>query len=121
MDPDQSFEAYKDRIGMRLARKLLTAFEENKISEDLLSEISTYILDNIDKAKTNADLLDFLEHLAGKWALFQDILVAEEAQVQEEETKESVEKIEELLDQNKIDEAMKTAEVANQEANGGVN
>jgi len=119
MDPDQSFEAYKDRIGMRLARKVLTAFEEKRISEELLSEISQYVLDNIDKAKTNSDLLDFLEHLADKWAIFQDVLVVEEAQIQEKENKENVEKIEELIDQNKIDEAMKIADQANQEANGG--
>lgn len=120
MDSDQSFEAYKDRIGMRLARKVLAAFEEKKISEDLLAEISSYILENIDKAKTNSELLDFVEHLASKWVIFQDILVAEEAGVKEVENQEKVEQIEELIDQNNINGAIKVAEEAKAQEAGGI-
>lgn len=119
MDPALSFEAYKNKLIDRLARKVITAYEQEKISEDLSSEIAQYILENIDKAKTNSDLLDFLEHISDKWEMFKDVLVTEEAGVREGKNQEKVEQIEELIGQNNINGAIKVVEEAKVQDGGG--
>jgi hypothetical protein len=121
MDPQASYEAYKDKIGERLTRKLISALEEKKITPEEVSEVSQYILANIDKARTNLELLDFTEHLASKWAIFSEIVNVEEAEIKENSKTEKVNEVQDLIEQNKIDEALKVATDANDQIHGGAN
>ena len=117
MDP-QAHAAYKNKIGERLTRKLIDALREKKITQEELSIISSYILDNIDKPKTNSELLDFLEDLSQKWPIFKDNLEVEEAEINEENKAQKVDQVEDLIEQNKIEDAIKLASGSNDNKGG---
>lgn len=109
MDP---IEAYRNKIGERLTRRLAKALQDEKITKDELSEASSYILDNIDIAKDASQLVDFLSALSQKWPIFSDVLTLEEGEIKEEKEDEAIEKTEALIKESKFDEALKVAESA---------
>jgi hypothetical protein len=111
--------AYKDKIGLRLSRRMLHAFEDGEITEEELKDISSYILENIDKAQNNAELYEFLEAISAKWPIFQDVLIVENAETGEKKKGEVIEKVEDLIEQNKIDQALQVASQANDQIAGG--
>lgn len=100
-----SYDAYKDKIGQRVTLRLEQAIKNQEVSEGEGSEISSYILDNIDLAKNNIEIFDFLEALAKKWPIFTSIIAADN------EVK-AVEEVQGLIKENKLDEALKVAENA---------
>lgn len=118
MDLNEAFVAYKNKIGERLTRKLISALEEEKITQEELSTISSYILDNIDKANNNSDLLDFLEHISQKWPIFADNVIIEKADIAESNKEQKVDQVENLIQNNKLDEALKVASAANDQGGG---
>ena len=71
MDP---YEFYKDKIGMRLASTIEEGLLQGKITRKEAEQIGSYILENIDLAKTNSDLFDFVTDLSRKWPIFNSIL-----------------------------------------------
>jgi hypothetical protein len=116
MDP---FQAYKDKIGTRIATIIGESLQELKITEDEAEEMGKYILDNIDLAKTESELFDFAKKLSEKWSIFNQILTSPDltpsGQVQnplpqpasvQENTDQIVHKTEDLLKENKLDEAL---------------
>jgi len=119
MDPVT--EAYKNKIGERLTRRLIQALKDKEINQAELATISSYIMDNIDEAQSNSDLLEFLEDVAGKWPFLSALLSAEQTEKTQEENKVKIEQVGNLIDQNKIDEALKVATDANNQGTGGVN
>lgn len=135
MDPI-AFEAYKNKIGARITRIMGESLLNKTITEDQAREMSNYIMENIDLAKSNIELMDFVAKLSEKWPLFKSILeFPEESQStainNQQKTDEIVQKAEELIKENKLDEALevtKTAEenpvplppVNNNQQTGGV-
>jgi hypothetical protein len=116
MNPD---DAYKNKIGERIVRGIAQGLKENKITVEEASVISTYLLENIDKAKDNLRLFNFLEELAKKWPIFSNILTVETGEIKEEKEKEAVKKASNLIQQDKIEEAIKVAEDATTQKTGG--
>ena len=105
---------------MRIAGILRDALSQGTITEDQSDEMATYILDNIDLTKTNSELFTFVETLSVKWPVFSSILTASD-QVQvppppadsvQEKTDQAIQATEELLKENKIDEALQVAKTA---------
>lgn len=115
-----SDDTYKNKIGERVVRRLGQALKDGEISLEDASVISSYLLDNIDKAKDNLQLFNFLEGLAKRWPIFSNILTAETGEIIDKKEKEAVEKASGLIQQNKIDEAIKVAEDATDQKIGGV-
>lgn len=103
MNPD---EAYKSKIGERLTRTLADGVGKGEINEEEASEISTYILENIDKAENNLQLLSLLEELAKKWPVFEHILTLEQAEITDKKEDAAVQHAENLIKENKLDEAL---------------
>lgn len=112
-------QAYKNKLGDRIARKLADALQNESVSEEEASVISAYILDNIDKAQNSSDLFAFLTNLSEKWPIFASVLTVEQGQIEEKKDEKTVEKVEELIKENKIDDALKVAESANKQNTGG--
>lgn len=112
MDPNALF---KNHIGTSLARRFADALAQEVITADQAAEIAEYVLENIDKAKNAAELVDFLEELCKKWPLFTPVLTMQQEAIVDTAEDKAVEKAEELLGQNKIDEALAVAENAQQE------
>ncbi len=105
-----SDEAYKNKIGARLTKTLADALLKGEIIENEASEISTYILDNIDKAQDSSQLLSFLEELSNKWSIFNQILTLEQAVITEKKEDIAVQQAEILVKENKLDEALDVME-----------
>lgn len=108
MDP-QSFNLYREKIGESLTKRLNDAYLHGIISEDESPIIAQFILDNIDKPTTHQELITLLEELANKWPVFGPILVMERAASGEEKTDEAVEQIQQLIKEDRIDEAIAAA------------
>lgn len=117
MNPD---EAYKNKIGERVVRRIAQALKDKEISLEEASTMASYLLDNIDRAKDNLQLFNFLEGIAKKWPIFSNILTAEQGEIMDKKEKEAVEQASGLIRQNKIDEAIKVAEDATDRKIGGV-
>ena len=113
-------DAYKNKIGERLTRILLDALEKQEITEDEASEISTYILDNINKAKDNAALFDFLTNISTMWPIFSKVLAAEQEEKLNVKKEEAIGQASNLIKENKIDEAIKVVGNATDQSKGGI-
>ena len=119
MDP---YQAYKDKIGTRIAGILAESLSQGTITEDQSDEIANYVLENIDLAKTNSELFTFIENLSAKWSIFNSILTSsDQAQVPsvnqvQEKTDEIIHTAEDLIKENKIDEALQVAKTATEES-----
>ncbi|GEM_PF-2258824 len=110
-------EAHKNVVGERLARRLARGLEDGQISLEETPAISTYILDRIDTITNQEQLTAFLTELSQKWPVFSEILTLEQGGVKEIKEDERVEQMENLLKENKIDEALEVAESATQGGN----
>ena len=117
MNPD---EAYKNKIGERLTRMLLDALEKQEVTEDEASEISTYILDNINKAKDNAALFDFLTTISKMWPIFSKALASEQEEMSNNKKEEAIGQASSLIKENRIDEAIKVVGSATDQSKGGI-
>lgn len=117
MMPD---EVYKNKIGARLTKILLDALENGEVSEEESPEISSYILDNINKAKDNAALFDFLTTISKKWPIFSKALATEQSEILDNKKEEAIGQASNLIQENKIDEAIKVVENATDQNKGGV-
>jgi hypothetical protein len=111
-----SLQAYKDKIGMRIAGIISESLSKKIITEDQSDEIATYILENIDLAKSNSELFAFVEGLSVKWPIFNSILTSSD-QVQvpnpiQDKTDQVTHTVGDLLRENKIDEALQVAKTA---------
>lgn len=112
-------EAYKNKIGERLTKRIADALRGQEISQEEAANISSYILENIDKVEDNVQLVDFLTDLSQKWPIFSSILTTEQAEATQDKAKEAVEQVSGLIKENKIDEAIKVAETATAQKTGG--
>jgi vesicle coat complex subunit len=119
MDPITA--AYKNKITERVARRLSSAVKSGEVTLDELPKVSSYILDNIDKAINNSELLTFLEELTKKYSFFSQLLTSEKVEVVEQNKQEALKEVGSLIDQNKIDEALKVATDASSQKTGGAN
>lgn len=120
LDVDDSFATYKDKIGTRITTIIGEGLLQLKVTEDEAEQMGKYILDNIDQTKTNSELLDFVTNLSVKWPIFNSILTSDSQTVPsapfptqtQEKTDEIVHTAEDLVKENKIDEALQVAKAA---------
>lgn len=114
------FDTYKNKIGERLTKVLIDALEAGEISQKEASEVSSYILDNIDKAQDNSQLFDFLTTISNKWSIFSNVLASEQEEISNTKKEEAIGQASSLIEENKIDEAIKVVENAtDQDQNKG--
>lgn len=119
MDPT-AFEIYKNQIGARITKIMGESLLQGIITEEQAGEISAYLLENIDLAKTNSELLDFLTNFCAKWPIFNSILTSsDQAQTPlstvnpiQEKTDQIIHTAEDLIKENKLDEALQVAKTA---------
>jgi hypothetical protein len=123
MDP--AFQAYKNKTEKRIAIIIGESLQSLTITEDDAEEMGKYILDNIDLIKTNSELLDFVTKLSAKWPIFNSILTSPDqtqtppaADATQEKTDQIIHATEDLLKENKIDEALQVAKTGTEPAAG---
>src|SRR3989344_3486181 len=99
-----------DKIGIAITKTLGKAMQDGLISMDQLAETSEYILSNIDRPQSHAEMIVFIEDLVKRWEFFKDILTLEKGEEQEEAEKNKIDKVQNLIKSNQIDAAIKTAQ-----------
>lgn len=101
MDPTNAF---KEKIGQRLTLRLAQAVQNKEITPEELPNIASYILENIDNKKTNAELVAFLDEISVKWPFFADTATSEketaEMQEKNQKTQEITNQIQQMQSQN---------------------
>src|SRR5258708_29100981 len=88
-----TYNAYKEKMGERVTRRLSQGIKEKEVTEDQATEIAAYILDNIDKTSNSLEVLNFLTELAQKWPLFSQLLTIEHGQIIEKKEDDAVAKM----------------------------
>ena len=102
-------EEYKDKLGQSLTLQLAQALKAGNITEEDLPTAASYILNRIDTLKTKEELIQFLTDLASKWTFFSNTLLMEKGEIIEAQEDKKVDQMEELIKQNKLDEALSVA------------
>lgn len=100
----------KKKLEEAIVDNMITALENEKITEDEMATISGYVLDSIDASTSKQDLEKFLENLSSKWEFFKPLLVLEKAAMQEKVEDEVAQGVLVLLEHGKMDHAIKLAQ-----------
>ncbi|MBI3984894.1 MAG: hypothetical protein HY344_03030 [Candidatus Levybacteria bacterium] len=100
---------HKKEVQRRIMDTLLTAYEKLEINRADFDEISKFILERDPTIQTHHDLIVFLRELTAKWKIFSFVLTLENGEVSKIEENKAVEKIEDLTQEGKIDEALEAA------------
>jgi hypothetical protein len=116
---DETTQAYKNKIGERLTLKIIDALKSKTITTTESSEISAFILENLDMAGTNAQVLEFLEIIAVKWPFLSSLAVAEQSAEIEKDKNNTITEVQNLIQQNKLDEALEVAKASTTQKIGG--
>ncbi|MCL4353719.1 hypothetical protein M1615_04660 [Patescibacteria group bacterium] len=122
-------EAYKNKIGERLTRRLAEAIKNQEIDQEKAVFLASYILSNLDGAQDNSQLADFVSGLSSEWPMFSRISTNSTEQDHDqgnqiagektEKTEDAIGEISGLIKQNKIDEAISVAKLANDQTEKG--
>lgn len=109
-------EEKKKEVEKQIVDVCIGGLDNKSLTEDQMGDISFFVLERIDLVKTQEELVEFLEQLAGRWSIFAgmlSIVKGEEKVVQE---KIEVENVENLIKSGNIDQALMAAKSAmNQE------
>lgn len=117
-----SFNDYRERIGTTLATRLNDAYAQGAVSQEESPVVAQFILDKIDTLNNHEELMAFLEELANKWPVFGPVLVLERSMDSEEKNSETVNQAEQLIKENKIEEALALVENTDENTQeGGTN
>ena len=102
----------KKKLEEAIVENMISSLEQEKITDDDLPTISSYVLEKIDAAQTSHDLEAFLEELATKWEIFQQLLTLKKAELQRKVEEEVTQGVLVLMEHGKLDHAIKLAQSA---------
>lgn len=100
---------HKKEVQKRIMEALISAYEKLEITKVDFDEISKFILEKDPTIQTHHDLIIFLRELTAKWNIFSFVLTLENGEIKKIEENKAVEKIEDLTQEGKIDEALEAA------------
>jgi len=95
----QISEEEKNKIYNELTDLLLRALEGNTMDTGEAQSASTYILSRLDELRDRIMIEAFLEELVQRWHCFQPILLAQEVKDEETQQKESIQNIQNEIQQ----------------------
>lgn len=100
----------KNRIGKRLTLLIADLWENQTFTQAEAADASQFILDNIHTIKNKDQLLVFLQNLSQKYPSFSPVLEEEKLHYHEDNSQKKVEEIENLMRENKVDEALQVSQ-----------
>lgn len=103
------FNEHKKELETTIVETLINSLNKDIINAEEVSTIAEYILDRIDKCKTQQELLAFLRELSAKWAIFTPVLVVESGELKEQKEEKVIDQIESLTAHGDIEEAIRLA------------
>lgn len=101
-------------IQSAIVEKIAQALEEEKVAEDELPEIATFVLEKTNNITTEEQLLLFLDDLAQKWPFFEPIEELEKGREREKGEEQVVEDVLKLAKSGQINEAVDLAKTVTQ-------
>lgn len=108
------FSAQKEEIQTRIVEAMISALEKQEVNPEEISTIAAFVLDEIDKATTQEELLQFLRDLSSKWTIFTPVLVIESGEARDEKEDQVTKDVLHLAKNNKLDEAIQLAKTMTQ-------
>src|SRR3990167_10477094 len=94
---------HRKEIEEKIMEAIITALENNRLKQDELPLIASYVLERIDKINNHEELIVFLRDLSDKWAIFDNLEEIEKGEVKEENDEDVVEGMLQLAKSGKID------------------
>jgi len=113
-------QEHKRDIEKKIVETIISALEAYQITEDQYNEISKYILEQIDGVRTHHDLMVFLRELTAKWNIFSFVLTLENGEVKKLEDNTAIKKVEELVNNGNINDALNIAKQATNNSNTNI-
>lgn len=105
-------QTYQEKLEEKIVNLLIDALEAEKITEETMSTISGYVLDNVTGVTDNKSAITFLEDLTKQWDMFKPLLTLEKSILQEQIEDEVADGVLLLLEHGKLDSAIKLAKSA---------
>lgn len=102
------FAAHKINVEKRIVERLAESYGQ-EIQYSDFKDITSFIFKEIPAVKDQAALISFLKNLSWNWNIFEDILITEEAPVKKAQEEKTAEKVVDLIEQGKPDQAIDTA------------
>lgn len=103
-------DQYKEQIKEKIVQKLIEVSGDPAYTDELLAEISQFVLNNIEPVQTQDQLVGFLHQLAMKWPIFNGISAAEEGVIQKKVEQQVASDMVTLIKQGDFDKAVDTAQ-----------
>ncbi len=96
----------KNQIEKEIVDISISALENNAINEDILGEVSIFVLSRIDKIASLDELKSFLKDLYSRWSVFEPLYREQIGEEREKRDEVVIEKAENLVKNGNIDEAI---------------
>lgn len=93
-----------------IVETILNAVEKERIKEKDTQPIAQYVLDRIDKVKSDDELTAFIHELSEKWEIFKPVTIMKDSELQERVEDEVAQGVLVLIEHGKIDNAIKLAQ-----------
>ena len=99
-------EEHKKQVEKRILELMVIGLQNDALTEQDPSEISRFVLEQIEKVHNQHELIIFLKNLSEKWEIFKPILFQEEGTMQDKINDEIADSIELLVGHGKLDRAL---------------
>ncbi len=96
----------KKELEKQIVELAISALESGVITEDILGEVSQFVLSKIDRIKNTKELDYFLAELSKRWNIFKPLFQEQKGIEQEEKDEQTADKAEELVKLGNIDGAI---------------
>jgi hypothetical protein len=96
----------KKELEKQIVEIAISALEGGAITENVLGDISQFVLSRIDTIKNENELAYFLEDLSERWKIFSPLYKEQKGLEQEEKDEPAVDKAEALVKSGNIDGAI---------------
>ncbi len=102
----------KQELEKAIVDVCIGALENQRMSDEQMGEVSSFVLSQIDLIKTQDEILVFLENLSERWGIFKNLLDIEKGEGEVAKEKNAISSVEKYIKQGKIEEALKVAKKA---------
>ncbi|MEK9176303.1 MAG: hypothetical protein AAB520_02550 [Patescibacteria group bacterium] len=105
-------QKHKEQVEKQIVDMGIDKYGDGTISKEELSKIADFVVEGMEKVKTQQDLSEFLAFLASRWSFFQNLVTIEQGAVKEASDKQVYTGALDLAKHGRIDEAVKLAKTA---------
>ena len=109
---------HKKEVEKRIVQAVIDGLEKGILSPDDARSAATFILSKVYEINTEDQLTNFLKELSSQWPIFGNLYTIEQGEAQEQKEEAVAQKVEELTQSGKIDEALTLAKSVTDQTKG---